>query len=490
MADTDQTGTGASKPAPMGRQQTAMLILLALASFVVILNAAALPIPLPSIMEDLSAKVDEIAWVLGAFIVVFAILLLPCARLGDVYGRRRLFLLGISLVTVASLACALSPSVGFLIGAQAVLGAGAAMVEPATFGIITATVPAAWQRRAFGMQTAGFFAGGGLGPLLSGAITTGMSWQFLFWLDALLGVLIVVGAALVLPESRTKNPVHQWDLRGFALGAVGLVALMFAVIEGTRLGWGSPLIVGASALSGAALTAFVVAEARASRPLVDLRLFRNRAFAVGNVVRASTEFASLGIFFALSHFLQVQLGYSALAAGALLMAVIAATVCTAPITEALTGRIDLRWLMLPGFILAAAGTFWAAHVSPGSDWLFFLAPLVLFGAGIGGLESPADTAIRANTPAEKSETGWRVSYVTYLLGIGLGVAVVSAVWQTRLAATVPAASAWRGIPGEIDDPSAYADAINTALLACVAVAVLGALLTLLLPSRTAEPSTR
>ncbi len=450
-----------------------MLVLLALASFVVILNAAALPIPLPSIMEDFGATLEEITWVLGAFLTVFALLLIPCARLGDICGRRQLFLTGISIIAVASAASAAAPSIGFLVTAQAVLGAGAAMVEPAIHATIRTTIPAQLQRRAFGIQAGGFFAGGALGPLLSGALTTALSWEFIFWMDTLLAVAVLIGAVLLLPDSRALYPPRRMDWPGLSSGALAVVALMFGLIEGATRGWGAPMITGSFVVSALAAALFAVVEARAAQPLVDLALFRYRRFAAGNVVRAATEFASIGIFFALSHFLQVQLGYSALSAGGLLMTVIAASIITASIAEKLTTRVDVRWLLLPGFALAAAGTYWTAHVTTDVDWTFFLAPLALFGAGIGLLESPADTLTRADLPAASSETGWRASYVTYLLGIALGVAVVSGVWQDRIVANVADTPFSDGIPGTLGRPDVFADAVNTALLSCVVVALVG-----------------
>lgn len=472
MTERNPSAAEQTHSVALSARRTTMLVLLALASFVVILNAAALPVPLPSIMEEFDATLDEITWVLAAFIVTFAVFLLPAARLGDIYGRRRLFLIGIAVVAVASLSCALAPTIGFLVCAQAVLGAGAAMVEPAIFATITTTIPPELQRRAFGVQSAGFFAGGALGPVLSGAVTTGLSWEFLFWLDTLVAVVVLVGAWRVLPDSHAERRPRRWGLSELACGAAGIAALMVALIEGPRVGWSSLTIVGAFVVAAVALALFVVTQARSRTPLVDLGLFRHRRFAVGNAVRAITEFASLGIFFALSHYLQVQLGYSALAAGSLLMVVIAATIITAPLAEKLTGRVDVRWLVLPGFLLVAGSTFWAAHVSTEADWTFFLAPLALFGAGIGALESPADAATRADLPSAASEAGWRVAYVTYLLGIGLGVAIVSAVWQSKLVATVDRTFP-HGVPGVIGNPAVFADAVNTALLSCVAAAILG-----------------
>lgn len=468
------------------RQRTT-LAMLSVTSFVVIFNAAALPIPLPSIMEDFGATLDEMTWVFAAFVIVFAVLLLPCARLGDRYGRRRLFLTGAVVIVLASVTCALALSLGALIAAQAVLGAGAAMVEPAIYATITATIPPPLQSRAFRLQTVGVFAGAGLGPVLSGLVTTGLSWEFVFWLDALLATVALIGAWWILPESHNPHHRPRRSALATAAGSIGVVALMAGIIEGARLGWGdSWVIVSLFAVSAIAVLLFVTIQARSRKRLVDSALFQHRRFIVGNVARALTEFTSLAIFFALSHFLQVQLGYSALAAGTLLMVIIAATITTAPIASAFNGRVDVRWLILPGFALVAAATFWTAHVSPETHWTFFIAPLALFGAGIGALEEPAQNATHADLPSEAKEPGWRVAYVTYLLGIALGVAVVSAVWQTYLVANLPARSFSQGIPGDVGEPAIFAAAVNTALLSCVIAAALGLLIAVFLSPTSRE----
>lgn len=245
------------------------------------------------------------------------------------------------------------------------------------------------------------------------------------------------------------------------------------------------------------LVLFVWTERRVWNPLVDVALFTDRLFAVGTLLRGATEFASLGVFFALSHFMQVQLGYSAVVTGLLLLAIIGGAVVTSPVAETLSGRVDVRWLVIPGFLLVAAGTFWVAHIEPQTNWTFFLAPLAVAGAGFGLLEAPTTSATQRDIPPTQGEAAWRVSYTIYLLGIGLEVAMVSGVWQHELVANIQAALSRASLPPEVVDrmfaslseggvnspgparitgliQETFAQAIHTALLSCVIVAALGA----------------
>ncbi len=217
-------------------RQQAVLVIFAFSSFMVILDAASLPIPLPSILKDLGGTLDAVTWVFGAFILAFAIFLLPCGRLADGYGRRVLFLSGGTVFAFGSLAAALAPSMTVLIGALAVQGIGAAMLEPAAHALIVATFPPEQHKGAFGAQRVGVFLGAALGPILSGGLTTVLSWHSIFWLNLLMGGAVVAGAVFVLPESRAAEASRRLDLPGLVLGASGLFFLLFSLIEGVRLG--------------------------------------------------------------------------------------------------------------------------------------------------------------------------------------------------------------------------------------------------------------
>jgi hypothetical protein len=262
---------------------------------------------------------------------------------------------------------------------------------------------------------------------------------------------------------------------------------------------------------------FVLGERRASDPLVGPGLLASRHFGVGNLGRGLGEFASLGLFFALSHFLQEQLGYSPLEAGGLLMSIIIGAVIVAPVSESLAGKVDVRLLVIPGFLLIAAGTFWVTFSAADSRWLFFLAPLAVAGAGFGLQEEPTAATALGDVPAARSLAARNVSYVAYLLGITAGVAVVSGVWQSRFTADAKHELGAAGLPpsahrlaadlssGPVSgDPAAnisgpgagrlrevvqtaFAHAVDTALLSCVAVALIGAIVALFFAPKRSEP---
>ncbi|WP_324212510.1 MFS transporter [Lentibacillus sp.] len=482
-----------------------------MSSFVVVLDFASIFIPLPTIMEDLDGTLDEATWVITAFILAFAVFLLPSSKFANNHGRRRLFLYGVTVFTTASIACAIAPSMGFLIGARVVLGIGAAMVEAAVFALIKAAIPNEKQSLAFKVQGIAFILGALLGTPLSGAITTSLSWEYIFWLNVLVGVAVVLVAPLVIPKSGSLQGSGKSDILGLVLSGAGLFLLFFAIIEGERIGWSSQLILGSFVGAAALLALFIVSEIRAEEPLADLSLFKDRFFAVGNLLRWASEFASMGIYFAISHYLQVELGHSAFVTGLLLMSVIIGGMFVSPITEPLSKRVDGRWLVIPGFLLVAGGTFWLAHVSTESGWAFFLAPLAIAGAGFVAQEGPTMGIRDRNVSPEQFDDAWCISYTIFLLGVGLGVAVVSAVWQSQFAsnmkeflsgADLPAGVADKisvilfdgGISGdpasEISGPDTvqqliqltFADAVNTALLSCVLIAFLGAVIGLFLTS--------
>ncbi|WP_149263339.1 MFS transporter [Actinomadura sp. K4S16] len=515
MTPNDGTGRTNVRAPELGPPTgNGLLAVLMLGTFIVVFDTAAVVIPLPAILDDLGGTLDMATWAYGAFVLVFAVFLLPAARLADRYGRRPMFLSGMALFTLSSLACALAPSIGFLTTARGVEGLGAAMAEPAIFAMVNTAFSGKAKERAVGAHRGAFALAALSAPLLSGLITWGLSWEFVFYLNVLVGTAVTVAGIRLVPDTGDDDTPRSLDAPGVLLGGFSVFALAFAVIEGTRLGWSSPPIV-ASLVAGVVLLGlFVLHEKRADAPLVDRGLPASRRFTAGNLARGLGEFASLGLFFALSHLLQVQLDHSALAAGAILMTIIVGAVIAAPVSESLTGKTDVRLLVIPGFLLIAAGTFWVTLSSPHPGWLFFLAPLAIAGAGFGLQEDPTAATALQDIPPERSIIGRNISYVAYLLGITAGVAVVSGVWQSRFVANAQDALGAPGLPpaahelsadlssgGVSGDPAAsitgpdadrlreivhtaFTDAVGTALLSCVAVAVLGALVAVLLaPSK-------
>ncbi|MGP4028721.1 MFS transporter [Actinomadura sp. 3N407] len=521
MTAKDGNGrTGDHETGPAPRSENGLLAVLLLGTFIVVFDTAGMVIPLPAMLEDLGGALDTATWAYGAFVLTFAVFLLPAARLADRQGHRRLFLPGMAIFTAASLACALAPSMEFLVAARAVEGLGAAMAEPAAFALTKTAFAGRARERAATAHRAAFAVAALSAPVVSGLITWGLSWEFMFYLNVLTGAAVLIAGGRLVPATRGDRPPRSLNVTGALLGGLAVFALAFTVIEGTRFGWDSPLIAGFAAAGIALLALFVLNERRTGDPFVPRNLLKSRRFTVGNLARGVGEFASLGLFFALSHVLQVQHGYSALAAGALLMSIIVGAVIVAPVSESLTGRVDVRLLVIPGFLLIAAGTYWVTHSSPSSGWLFFLAPLAIAGAGFGLQEDPTAATALDDVPATQTVTGRNISYVAYLLGITAGVAVVSGIWQNRFVTEARQALTGTGLPstgeppadltsgGVSGDPAAditgpntdhlrdlvettFTDAVGTALLSCAAIAVLGAIAALFLsPARTERTGRR
>lgn len=469
------------------KRQLLLLIILTISSFIVILDFASIFIPLPTIMEDLNGTLDQGTWIIVAFILAFVIFLLPCASLADYFGKRRFFLIGILLFTISSVASALAPSMEFLIGARVFLGIGAAMMEYSVYTLIRITIPANRQNQAFKIQGAAFIAGAIFAPLVSGAITTLLSWDYIFWLNMLVGILIFFSSLRIIPDLVAEKDPRRLDLPGLTLSATGLFLLFFAIIEGARFNWNSPLILGSFGAAVVLLTIFVIVEFRVQKPTVDLRLFKDRLFGIGNVLRGASEFTSMGIYFGISHFMQVQLGYSALFTGLLLVSVIVGGL-VASVTEPLSKRFEGRWLIVPGFLVVAGGTFWLAHVTSNTAWTFFIAPLAIAGAGFTVQEGPTMNARDRNIQSEDADGAWRISYTILVLSIGLGVSVVSAILQSKFISNIkvelPGSQLSPGVSdiissallnGEMSsNPAAFSNAVNTSLLSCVVVSLLGA----------------
>ncbi|MGH3148624.1 MAG: DHA2 family efflux MFS transporter permease subunit, partial [Rubrobacter sp.] len=416
-----------------------------------------------------------------------------------------------------SLGCALAPSMGFLIAARVAQGVGGAMLEPATLALIKATFPRERLVLAFGVQgiTAGVATA--VGPTLGGVLTTTFSWRWIFLVNVPVGLVAIAATLLAVAESRAEGASRRIDVAGFLLSGAGVFFLVFALVEGQKLGWGSGPILGALAASILSFGAFVLVEMRVREPLVDLSLFGDRLFSVGNALRGMTLFVLLAAVFVLPLYWQTQLGYSALQAGLVLLPLSVASFFLSPIAGSLADRVDVRWLVGSGFVAVAASAFWLSRLTPESGWAFFVAPLVLFGAGLAFLFAPTVTATLRNVPDEKSGVASGISFTGGEVGAALGVAVAAAVLQNRLLANAEEAlsATSLGLPPGVEESilsglsegatgapaglegsragieglvrGAFADAVGSGLLLVAAAALLGALLAFTFFSTRPEP---
>src|SRR5256885_3870719 len=401
--------------------------IVSVALFMVVLDNLVVTTALPSIRADLGGGVQALEWTVNAYTLTYAVLLLTGAALGDRFGRRRMFVLGLGIFTLASAAAALAPSIEFLIAARALQGLGGAIVTPLTLTILSAAVSP--ERRGLVLGAWGGISGlaVAIGPLVGGAVVEGISWQWIFWLNVPIGLALIPLAALRLRESRGPN--DSLDLPGLGLASAGLLGIVWGLVRGNQAGWASPEIVGALAGGAVVLALFVLWELRATAPMLPLRFFRNRTFTAANVASLLMFFGMFGSIFLLAQFFQTVQGYSPLAAGLRILPWTAMPIFVAPLAGALSDRIGGRPLMATGLALQATGLAWIAAVgSPTVAYSGLVVPFVLSGIGMALYFAPvANVVLSSVRPEEEGQASGANNAIRELGGV-FGVAVLASVF--------------------------------------------------------------
>src|SRR5215210_2231415 len=397
------------------------------ALFMTALDNLVVTTALPVIRTDLNASLSGLEWTVNAYTLTFAVLLITGAALGDRFGRRRLFVIGVAIFTLASAAAALAPTIEILIAARALQGLGGAIVTPLTLTILSAAVPA--ERRGLVLGAWGGISGlaVALGPLVGGAVVEGISWQWIFWLNVPIGLVLIPLAALRLRESRGPN--DALDLPGLGLASAGLLGIVWGLVRGNQVGWGSVEIV-SSLVAGAILVAlFVLWELRAAEPMLPLRFFRNRTFAAANVASLLMFFGMFGSILLLAQFFQTVQGYSPLDAGLRILPWTAMPIFVAPIAGALSDRIGGRPLMVTGLALQSVGLAWIAFGSgPDVAYSYLVTPFVLSGIGMALYFAPvANVVLSSVRPEEEGQASGANNAIRELGGV-FGVAVLASVF--------------------------------------------------------------
>src|SRR5436190_11357265 len=362
------------------------------ALFMVTLDNLVVTTALPVIREDLHAGISGLEWTVNAYTLTFAVLLLTGAALGDRFGRRLLFVIGLALFTGASAAAALAPSIAALDLARAAQGVGGAIVMPLTLTILSAAVPA--ERRGLALGAWGGISGLAVafGPLVGGAVVSGISWHWIFWLNVPIGLALVPLALLRLDE--TRGPGGRVDLPGLALASAGLFVLVWGLVRGNSVGWGSPEIAGALVAGGALVAAFVAWELRAEHPMLPMRFFRDRTFALANAASLLMSFGMFGSIFLLAQFFQTVQGYSPLASGVRILPWTVMPMFVAPIADALSDRIGGHEIIGVGLALQALGLAWIAAVTTTSTpYGELVGPFVIPGIGMGLFLAPVANVV-------------------------------------------------------------------------------------------------
>jgi EmrB/QacA subfamily drug resistance transporter len=436
-----------------------------IALFMVTLDNLVVTTALPVIRKDLGAGITDLEWTVNAYTLTFAVFLLTGAALGDRFGRRRLFVIGLGIFTLASAAAALAPSVEALIAARAAQGIGGAIVTPLTLTILSAAVPA--EKRGVALGAWGGISGlaVAIGPLVGGAVTEGIAWQWIFWLNVPIGLVLAPLALRRLSESH--GPYKRLDLPGLALASASLLGIVWGLVRGNQAGWSSLEIAGSLTAGAAVLAAFVAWELRAPAPMLPMRFFRNRTFSFTNAASLAMFFGMFGSIFLLSQFLQTAQGYSPLAAGLRVLPWTVAPVFVAPIAGALSDRLGGHPLIVAGLALQAAALAWMAAVTtPDVAYVNLVGPFIVAGIGMALFFAPVANVILGSVrPDEEGQASGANNAIRELGGV-FGVAVLASVFSGY---------------GSYGSPQSFVDGLTPAVWLGAIVVGTGALLALGIP---------
>jgi len=445
-------------------------VVTSIALFMVVLDNLVVSTALPVIRVDLGATLEELEWTVNAYTLTFAVFLLMGAALGDRFGRKRMFVAGVALFTVASAAAALAPDMGTLIAARAVQGLGGALVMPLTLTILSEAVPTSKRGVAFGAWSGIAGLGVAIGPLVGGLVVEGISWQWIFWLNVPIGIALVPLAAARLRESFGGR--ERLDLPGLALVSAGLLGVVWGLVNGNADGWSSPSIVASLAVGTLLVAAFVGWELRTEHPMLPLHLFGSRAFSAANGAALLMSFGMFGSIFLLTQFFQTAQGFSPLEAGLRVLPWTMMPMVVAPIAGALSDRIGGRPFLAGGLALQAAGLAWIAAVSTADvGYASLVLPFVLSGIGMGMFFAPvANVVLSAVRPEHEGKASGTNAAMRELGGV-FGVAVLASIFART---------------GGYESAAAFNDGLVAATWVGAAVVALGALIALLVPRKRRE----
>jgi EmrB/QacA subfamily drug resistance transporter len=407
---------------------------LCFALFMIMLDNTVVNVALPAIKADLGISTSELEWTVTAYALTFATLLLTGGKLGDLLGRRLIFAIGLAVFTLSSLACGLSSGASELIAARAVQGIGAALMMPSTLSIISATFPARERGTAIGIWAGVSAMALAIGPLLGGIITEHISWNWIFYVNVPIGVLAVLAAIFVVPESKDTSREQRLDLPGLLSSGIGLLALVYALIEAHNYGWTSFRILGLFVVSAVALATFVLLEMRQRLPMLDLSLFRSGTFAGANLVAILVTLAMFGIFVFFPIYMQTFRGWSPIQAGAALLPWTVMIVIFAPIAGKLSDRVGSRWLISGGMTTVAVCCLLLSTVNLHSSFWHMLPAFILGGVGMSFVMTPMSAAVMGAAPVAKAGVASGVLNTFRQVGVALGIAVTGAIVADRAAA--------------------------------------------------------
>jgi EmrB/QacA subfamily drug resistance transporter len=412
-----------------GNRRWWTLAAMCFALFMIMLDNTVVNVALPSIQKDLGASLSGLEWTVNAYTLTFAVLLVTGGRLGDILGRRRMFLFGVVVFALSSAAIGLAPDAGWLVAGRAIQGAGAAFMMPATLSIITVTFPPEERGKAIGTWAGVSALALAIGPVVGGALTEYVTWRAIFFLNLPVAVGAVAVTLFAAHESRDESSRHSIDWPGIAAISVGLTALVLALIEGNSWGWGSGRIVALLAAAAAGLIAFVVVERRVPEPMVDFELFRSQTFLGTNLIAFIVSFAMLAMFFFTALYMQNILGYSAIEAGVRFLPSTLMIVLIAPLAGRLTDKIGPRPLLVSGLSLVTVALFLQTRIDVDTGYGLLLPAFILMGIGMALTMSPMSTAAMNAVAAQKAGVASGILSMSRMVGGTFGVAALGALFQ-------------------------------------------------------------
>jgi EmrB/QacA subfamily drug resistance transporter len=441
-----------------------------IALFMTTLDNLVVTTALPVIRHDLHASLAGLEWMVNAYTLTFAVLLLTGAALGDRFGRKLLFVCGMALFTGASVICALSHGSEMLIVGRALQGCGAAVVTPLTLTILAEDTPP--EKRGAILGAWGGIAGlaVAIGPIVGGAITTGIAWQWIFWLNVPVGLVTIPLAWIHLRE--TKGPSDKLDIPGLLVAVVGLFCVVWGVVRSNTLGWGSAEVIGFIVAGIAIIGAFLVIESRSKYPMLPLRFFRSRQFSAANGASVAMYFGMFGSIFLLTQFMQTVQGYSSLGAGVRLLAWTGVTMVVAPVAGIMSDRYGGRPFMASGLALQAVALGWmAAIITPTVSYTMLVGPFIIAGIGMGLFFAPvANVVLSAVGWQEQGQASGANNAMREVGGV-FGVAVLAAIFANR---------------GGYFTADTFVDGLKPAVWVGAVIVGIGAVVCLLLPREAGQ----
>ncbi|HWE66690.1 MAG TPA: DHA2 family efflux MFS transporter permease subunit [Acidimicrobiales bacterium] len=442
------------------------IVITGLALFMASLDNLVVSTALPVIRVHLHAGLSGLEWTVNAYTLTFAVLLLSAAAVGERLGRRRVFIAGIALFTLASAAAALAPNIQVLVAARAIQGAGGAMIMPLSLTLLSEAVRPERRAAALGFWGAIGGVAVAIGPLVGGAVTTGWAWQYIFWLNVPVGLVLIPLAWWKLSDSRGRS--SSLDLVGVGLVSAGLFGVVYGLVQGNSHGWTSTGVLTSFAVGLVGLAAFIWWELRVAEPMLPLRLFKNRAFAAVNVTAMLFSFGMFGSIFFLSQFLQTVQGYSPLSAGLRVLPWTGMTMLLAPVVGALAGRWGGRRLVVAGLFLQAVGLLWLGLLlSPGTPYVDMIPAFVLAGMGMTLFFVPLASLVLGSVPTALEGVASGTNSAFRELGGVLGIAVLGAVFSSS---------------GSYGSGQDYVRGLTPAILVGASVVLLGMITALTIPA--------